>query len=193
MSPIHFGPSDVNSPHNRFYAHAPESYWITKALLFDLGWIQHEMSQAERPMPDHQDLKSTAEGLKETFINLRRYEIRLALTSNLSSEEVVRELSGPGLASDFDSIRCKEDVTVLKPGTELYEISLDTLGLKPMKVIAFETTPEGVAGAKAAGIFCVTPPGCEAGDYVLNSFLERPILRLLEELDQMKNKIYKKS
>jgi beta-phosphoglucomutase-like phosphatase (HAD superfamily) len=186
LSPINFGPSDVNNPHNLFYAHVPESFWITKALIFDLEWIRREMAQAERTMPDHLDFKTTLRGLRETFLNLRRYEVRIAMTSNLSSDEVVRELSRLDLAHDFDSIRCKDDVKVLKPGTELYQITLDTLGIKPFKTVAFEVTPEGVAGAKAAGIFCVTPPGCPVGDLVLNSFLERPILHLLEDLDRMK-------
>ncbi len=186
MSPINFGPSDVNNPHNLQWAHVPESFWISKALIFDLEWIRREMAQSERIMPDHLDFKTTLHGLRETFLNLRRYEVRIAMTSNLPSEEVVRELSHLDLAHDFDSIRCKDDVKVLKPGTELYQISLDTLGLKPSKVIAFEATPEGVEGARAAGIFCVTPPGCPAGDHVLNSFLERPILHLLEDLDRMK-------
>lgn len=186
MSPINFGPSDVNNPHNLFYAHVPESFWISKALIFDLEWIRREMAKAERAMPDHTELKLTVQGLKETFLNLRRYEVRIAMTSNLSSADVVRELSRLELANDFDSIRCREDVKVLKPGTELYQISLDTLGLKPFKAIAFEVTPEGLVGAKAAGLFCVTPPGGLAGDYILNSFLEKPILHLLEELDQRK-------
>jgi beta-phosphoglucomutase-like phosphatase (HAD superfamily) len=186
MSPINFGPSDVKNPHNLFYAHVPESFWISKALIFDLEWIRREMAKAERAMPDHTELKLTVQGLKETFLNLRRYEVRIAMTSNLSSADVVRELSRLELANDFDSIRCREDVKVLKPGTELYKISLDTLGLKPFKAIAFEVTPEGLVGAKAAGLFCVTPPGGLAGDYILNSFLEKPILHLLEELDQRK-------
>jgi beta-phosphoglucomutase-like phosphatase (HAD superfamily) len=186
MSPINFGPSDVNNPHNLFYAHVPESFWISKALIFDLEWIRREMAKAERAMPDHTELKLTVQGLKETFLNLRRYEVRIAMTSNLSSADVVRELSRLELANDFDSIRCREDVKVLKPGTELYQISLDTLGLKPFKAIAFEVTREGLVGAKAAGLFCVTPPGGLAGDYILNSFLEKPILHLLEELDQRK-------
>jgi HAD superfamily hydrolase (TIGR01509 family) len=164
----------------------PESFWISKALIFDLEWIRREMAKAERAMPDHTELKLTVQGLKETFLNLRRYEVRIAMTSNLSSADVVRELSRLELANDFDSIRCREDVKVLKPGTELYKISLDTLGLKPFKAIAFEVTPEGLVGAKAAGLFCVTPPGGLAGDYILNSFLEKPILHLLEELDQRK-------
>jgi beta-phosphoglucomutase-like phosphatase (HAD superfamily) len=186
LSPINFGPSDVNNPHNLFYAHVPESFWISKALIFDLEWIRREMAQAERTMPDHLDFKTTLHGLRETFLNLRRYEVRIAMTSNLSSDEVVRELSKMHLAHDFDSIRCRDDVKVLKPGTELYQITLDTLGLKAPRVIAFEATPEGVEGARAAGIFCVTPSAGMGGDYVLSSFLEKPILHLLEDLDQKK-------
>ncbi len=189
MSPINFGPSDVNNPHNIYYAHVPESFWVTKALIFDLEWIRREMAKAERAMPDHTELKLTVQGLKETFLNLRRYEVRIAMTSNLSSAEVVRELSRLELANDFDSIRCKEDVKVLKPGVELYQITLDTLGIKAPKAISFEVSPEGVAGSKAAGIFCVTPTSNPSGDYILNSFLERPILLLLEDLDRMKKGI----
>jgi beta-phosphoglucomutase-like phosphatase (HAD superfamily) len=81
-------------------------------------------------------------------------------------------------------------VNNLKPSPDLYAITLETFGIKPVKAVAFETSKEGIEGAKAAGIFCVTLKGCPEGDYVLDSFMGKPILHMLEEIDLLKRKNY---
>jgi len=187
MSPISFGPSDVKNPNNLQWAHVPESYWLTKALLLDFDWILREVSNPRRVMPDHGHFASTLEGLKETFQLLRKFEIRLAVTSNSSQEEVVSGLSRLNLANDFDNIRCLEDAKELKPNAELHLFTMETLGVRPAKAVAFETSPGGVRAAKAAGVFCVgTPELNGAADFHLTSFTERPLLALLEEIDRLK-------
>ncbi len=186
MSPIGFGPSDVNNPHNLHYTHVPESFWMSKVLIFDFDWIVREVANAKRVMPDHMDIQATLEGLIETFFTLRKFEIRLALTSNLPVEKVIKELSRLQLANDFDCIRCSDEVKNLKPSPDLYIVTMETLGIRPYKAIALETSQAGVDGARAAGIFCVSMEGCPKGDYVLKSFMEKPILHMLEEIDRLK-------
>lgn len=62
------------------------------------------------------------------------------------------------------------------------------MGVKPIRAVAFETTPEGVRAAKAAGIFCIgmqSKAGVQA-DMTLVSFLEAPLLQVLEKIDRAK-------
>jgi beta-phosphoglucomutase-like phosphatase (HAD superfamily) len=193
MSPVSFGPSDVKNPNNLQYAHVPESFWVTKAILFDFDWILREVSNPNRAMPDHRDIHSTLDGLKETFQLLRKFEIRLAITSNLKQEAVISELSRLNLASDFDNIRCFEDAKELKPHSELHLFTMETLGVRPLKAVAFETTLEGVRAAKASGVFCVGTPELNGeSDFHLDSLIEQPILILLEEIDRLKRQKFLK-
>ena len=47
MSPVGFGPSDINNPRNVQWGMVPESFWLTKVLIFDFDWIAREVSQAQ--------------------------------------------------------------------------------------------------------------------------------------------------
>ena len=43
MSPVTYGPSDINNPRGYpFVGPVPESFWLTKALLFDFDWVVRE-------------------------------------------------------------------------------------------------------------------------------------------------------
>ncbi len=185
MSPLHYGPSDINNPRYLPFANVPESFWLTKVLLFDFDWIVREAAEDNRAMPDHPEIQTSSEDLKKTFLTLRGYEIRLGITSNLKQEIVIPELSRLKLADDFDCIRCLGDTSNPKPFAELHMAALETLGVRPARALAFETTEAGVKAAKTAGIFCVTMGDSPKGDYVLKSLLERPILHVLEEMDRL--------
>ena len=45
-----------------------------------------------------------------------------------------------------------------KPDPELYTRSVEALGAVPSRTAAIEDSPNGIAAAKAAGLFCVAVP-----------------------------------
>jgi beta-phosphoglucomutase-like phosphatase (HAD superfamily) len=187
MSPVSFGPSDINNPRNVQWGMVPESFWLTKALIFDFDWISKEVLKVQHPMPDHETLSSSIAGLKETFRILRSFEIRLAMTSNLKLATVIESLSQWNLAEDFDCIRCAEELPSLKPSPDLHINVMETLGIRPFKAIALETAHEGVEAARHAGLFCITMTGTGLlADYELESFTGEPIIFLLEKIDRVK-------
>lgn len=186
--PISFGPSDVVNPRgNPFVGPVPESFWLAKALLFDFDWVMAEVKNPNYHKKDYPDA-TPLEALKNCFSTLRSYEIRLALTSNRRGAEIVPELARLNLSKDFDSIRSMDDVREVKPSPEMYLLSLDTLGVKPWRAIAFETSLAGVRAAKAAGVFCVgmPPEADQEADMKLESFLNFPLLQVLENIDKLK-------
>ncbi|HUO58893.1 MAG TPA: HAD hydrolase-like protein [bacterium] len=165
----------------------PESFWLTKALLFELDWIIRDSQNPNFTKADYPEEFPVA-ALKHCLKLLRSYEVRTAVTSNRDQKTVVGELVRLNLAEDFDNIRCFEDVTELKPKTELHLLSMDMLGVKPLRTVAFETTVDGVKAAQAAGIFCVgMPPGVDGqADMTMVSFLGEPLLHVLEKIDKSK-------
>lgn len=188
--PVSYGPSDINNPRGTpFAGMVPESFWLTKALLFDLEWILRDAENPRFNKTDYPEESSLA-ALKHCLRLLRGFEIRTAVTSNLDQKTVVGKLARLNLAEDFDNIRCFEDVTELKPKTELHLLSMDMLGVKPWRAVAFETDLEGVQAAKAADVFCVgMPPSVDGqADMTMVSFLESSVVQILEKIDQVKRK-----
>src|ERR1039458_1062523 len=146
MSPINFGPSDVKNPRGTpFAGMVPESFWLTKALIFDFDWVLRDSQNRNYNKVDFPEETPLA-ALKFCYRVLRSFEIRLVLTSNLKQSQVVSELARMNLAEDFDNIRCFEDVTELKPKTELHLLSLDMMGVKAHRAVASETTLDGEIG-----------------------------------------------
>ena len=56
------------------------------------------------------------------------------------------------------TIKTSDDVTRAKPDPELYLAAAAALGVEPREAIAFEDSANGLAAAKAAGLWCVAVP-----------------------------------
>ena len=86
---------------------------------------------------------------------------------------------GPTVCADGDTTRCK-------PSAALYLEALDALGVEAGEAIAIEDSPNGVAAARAAGIFCVAFPNdvtrgldLSQADLLLESLEDVPLGELL--------------
>ena len=84
--------------------------------------------------------------------------IRLGVASSSTRGWVTGHLDRLGLGGDWNAIRCREDVVRAKPDPDLYLAVVSALGVSPGSALAVEDSPNGVAAAKAAGLFCVAVP-----------------------------------
>ena len=82
-----------------------------------------------------------------------------AVASSSEREWVEHHLTRVGLRDRFRLLCCKEDVARVKPDPALYRLAASRLGVEPTEAIAIEDSPNGVAAAVAAGLFCVAVPG----------------------------------
>lgn len=117
--------------------------------------------------------------------------LRLAVASSSSREWVTGHLERLGIRSRFSAIVCREDVVRTKPDPALYVSALAALGLGPEEAIALEDSPNGIAAAKRAGLYCVAAPnaltsGLDTGgaDLRLASLAELPLEDLLARVVQ---------
>ena len=84
--------------------------------------------------------------------------LKLGVASSSSCEWVGGHLQRLGLRDRFACVRCRDDVAAVKPAPDLYQSALDCLGVRPEEAIAIEDSPNGIAAAKAAGMWCVAVP-----------------------------------
>ncbi|MCA1725945.1 MAG: HAD-IA family hydrolase, partial [Thermomicrobia bacterium] len=91
-----------------------------------------------------------------------------------------------GLHLHFDTVKTAADVERVKPDPALYRAALDALGLGAREAIALEDSPNGIAAAKAAGLFCVAIPNAmtrdldlSVADLRLTSLADLPLAQLL--------------
>ena len=85
--------------------------------------------------------------------------IPVGVASSSTRQWVVGHLTRDRAVLDkFDSVLCRDDVSSTKPDPELYTTSVEALGAVPSRTAAIEDSPNGIAAAKAAGLFCVAVP-----------------------------------
>ena len=84
-----------------------------------------------------------------------------------------------GLLDRFSVLSTCEDGVPAKPEPEVYRRALAALGVDATEAAAFEDSPNGIAAAKAAGLFCVAVPNpmttdldLSGADVVVESFLK---------------------
>jgi HAD superfamily hydrolase (TIGR01509 family) len=97
-------------------------------------------------------------GVVECVHTARQLGLKIGLASSSGRGYVCGHLERLELFSFFDVIKCFEDTSTHKPEPEPYRAVLEALQVSPGEAIAFEDSPNGVASAKAAGIFCVAVP-----------------------------------
>lgn len=130
-------------------------------------------------------------GVREYIAEAKLLGLHLGVASSSSREWVVGNLTELGLSLHFDCIRCSDDVPRVKPDPALYQCVIETLGVLPREAVALEDSPNGIAAAKRAGLFCVAVPNpltcqlvLEQADLQLRSLAELPLQQLLEHLQR---------
>jgi putative hydrolase of the HAD superfamily len=106
----------------------------------------------------------------------------VGLASSSPVEWAERFLARLGLRDRFAVLATRERVARSKPAPDLYELALAELGVTAGDALAVEDSPNGVAAAKAAGLFCVAVPNpltvglaLDNADVVLHSLDDRPL------------------
>lgn len=84
--------------------------------------------------------------------------IRLSIASASPRAKVVAHLERLDMLKHFDHVVTANDVSVLKPNPEVYQVALKKMGVKAHEAIAIEDSPTGATAALAAELRCVIVP-----------------------------------
>ena len=125
-------------------------------------------------------------GVEEYLQSATALDLRIGLAASSTRDHVRGHLHRLKLLDYFHSIRCFEDTDRHKPDPTPYLKVLEDLGVKADEAIALEDSPNGVAAAKAAGIFCVAVPNpitcrlpLEHADHRLASLAQEPLEKII--------------
>jgi HAD superfamily hydrolase (TIGR01509 family) len=97
-------------------------------------------------------------GIEAWLADARRLGLKLGIASSSPVSWVEGHLQRVGLISAFECVRCADHVTVTKPSPELYLAACEALDVAPQEALAVEDSPNGIAAAKAAGLYCIAVP-----------------------------------
>ncbi len=122
--------------------------------------VDRESIRARRTQRELEFLKSeeVMPGVLDLIAEAKKRNLRLGVASSSDRKWVLGHLTRLGLHTNFESIRCADDVSNTKPSPDLYLAVLGDMGIQPHQAIAFEDSLHGVEAVKRAGIFCVAVP-----------------------------------
>jgi len=131
-----------------------------EALLAE--WTGLPQEQLEKEYRGRKLEKILAEavlpGVVERLDEAASMGLRIAAVSSSKREWVEGHLERLGLWDRFERSFCSDDVERTKPFPDLYLLALSTLGVSADEAVVFEDSPNGVAAARAAGIWVVAVP-----------------------------------
>jgi HAD superfamily hydrolase (TIGR01509 family) len=128
-------------------------------------------------------------GVVDLFRDAKVRGLKVGIASSSNRDWVCGHLERLAFMEGWDAIVCRGDVEHAKPAPDLYVRATELLGVSPGETLALEDSPNGVAAAKAAGLWCVAVPNpltrdldLSQADMRLNSLADMPLERLLAVL-----------
>ena len=100
-------------------------------------------------------------GLQDFVRTQRKRGMKMAIASSSPRYYVQHKIDLFGISDCFDLIISANDVTRSKPDPQVYLIASERLGEKKEDLIVIEDAPNGIASAKAAGLYVVGFKGSE--------------------------------
>ncbi len=155
----------------------------------DRGAVDARRRAAEFAQTDRAELRA---GIADYLEEAARLGLARAIVSSSGDDWIQRHLERLGLLEGWGCIVVANgDANRAKPRPTLYLEALEHLRVGAAEAIAFEDSPNGIAAAKAAGIYCVAVPNpitnsldLARADRVVASLGELPLPLLLAQVEQ---------
>lgn len=97
-------------------------------------------------------------GVIDTLRVVTARGIAVAVTSNSTRSYVLRTAASSGVDAFVQCFVCSDDVERKKPSPDIYLKACARIGIPAAQCAAVEDSVDGIAAAKAAGLFCFALP-----------------------------------
>lgn len=91
-------------------------------------------------------------GIQTLLEELHRHNIRLALASSSSRREIDNVVKALGISKYFDKLISGSHMDHPKPAPDIFQLTLEKLGVSPKEALVIEDSENGTEAATAAGI-----------------------------------------
>lgn len=149
----------ADDEHDRFVGVATDRLW---QHLVDSRNLPHTVATLtemtiKQGIETLQSLESLppSPGLVALLEKLKALKMPLAVASSSDTETMSFILEKAGLRNYFSFTVCRNDVAKSKPAPDVFLRAAELLGVKPTDCIVFEDSRNGIAAAKAAGMYCI--------------------------------------
>jgi HAD superfamily hydrolase (TIGR01509 family) len=129
-------------------------------------------------------------GVVDYMTGAKALGLKLGVASSSSHQWVDGHLTKRDLMRYVGVVRCRDDVTNVKPDPALFLSAAAALGVAPAQCVVIEDSANGVTAAKRAGMYCVVVPNSmtkemavDHADVRLGSLGDVRLSDLLERLD----------
>ncbi len=132
-------------------------------------------------------------GVESVLAEAQQLGLKIGLASSSDHAWVDNFLAKLGLEAWFEVVRCRDDVDGRsKPDPAVYLAAVEALDVSPQQALALEDSANGVAAAKAEGLYCTAVPNqmtrslnFDQADRLLDSLAQIPLALMIDEV--MKN------
>lgn len=134
----------------------PYEYLITELKIpLDRKVFRQGIHARHTELMEQEGIRS---GILDYLAGAKELGLRIGLASSSKRAWIDKYLAQLGIGHYFEAIRTAEDVALVKPHPELYELALKDLGVQPHEAIAIEDSPNGARAAAAAGMHYIVVP-----------------------------------
>jgi HAD superfamily hydrolase (TIGR01509 family) len=157
---------------------------INKKIDREAIWIKRRKDYIE-----HLESQPIMPGVEDYLRDAKEIGLAIGIASSSPENWVVGHLTRLGLIDHFDVVCTADDVENTKPDPALFIMTAEKMGVTADEVIILEDSPNGILGAKRAGMFVVAVPNplteqldLSQADMVLNSLADLSLEALINRV-----------
>ncbi|NVK75726.1 HAD family hydrolase [Marinomonas sp. CT5] len=140
-------------------------FWFAKQPWKDASLEEVENRVVERVKYLIETQGQAMHGVHNLLNSLQEAKVKIGLATNSPKDIIPSVLQRLNIADYFMAYSSAEEVTKGKPAPDVYQLTLEKLGIEAHQCIAFEDSLGGVKAALAAGIKPIAVPHTDEYDH----------------------------
>jgi sugar-phosphatase len=133
-------------------------FWYAKQPWQDASLEEVENSVVERVKYLIETQGQAMQGVHDLLDSLQQAKVKIGLATNSPKGIIPSVLRRLNIAEYFMAYSSAEEVSKGKPAPDVYQLTLEKLGIEAHQCIAFEDSLGGIKAALAAGIKAIAVP-----------------------------------
>ncbi|WP_111637491.1 hexitol phosphatase HxpB [Marinomonas shanghaiensis] len=133
-------------------------FWYAKQPWQDASLEEVENSVVERVKYLIETQGQAMQGVHDLLDSLQQAKVKIGLATNSPKGIIPSVLQRLNIADYFMAYSSAEEVSKGKPAPDVYQLTLEKLGIEAHQCIAFEDSLGGIKAALAAGIKAIAVP-----------------------------------